>query len=290
MSSRANQPPATLRAIQYASRALRRGAPCEARTRRRLPSQSAIAWAAHQLHHVMLSNKVEMEEVVELLHPEMVCAFMSASTSQRIGTARANRSMCALLRALPKIQRVLLVDLEGAFERDPAARSRAEIVLCYPGIRALCVHRVAHELHRLRVPLVDRMLSESAHDSTGIDIHPGATIGSGFFIDHGTSVVIGETAVIGRNCTLYQGVTLGARRFDRHADGSIRRGSKRHPTLRDNVTVYANATILGGDTIIGRGSTIAAGVLVQESVPANSIVKPARVELTVARRGRGRAH
>ena len=135
-------------------------------------------------------------------------------------------------------------------------------------------HAIAHALHLQRVPLVPRMMSEWAHAVTGIDIHPGARIGDGFFIDHGTGVVIGETTVIGRNCTLYQGVTLGARRFDRHADGSLRRGAKRHPTLKDGVTVYSNSTILGGATVIGRGATIGAGVWVQDSVPAGATVRP----------------
>ncbi|MSQ90769.1 MAG: serine acetyltransferase [Phycisphaerales bacterium] len=283
MNATAKRESTTARAIRIAARALVKGLPRETRSSRNLPNQAAIAWVAHQFHHVILTNKVMLDEVVDLLHPELVCAFTTATRSTGKASASADRSMIALIRALPKIQKLLLIDLEGAFNRDPAAKTRAEIVLCYPGIRALCVHRIAHEIQRLGVPLIGRMLAESAHDSTGIDIHPGATIGAGCFIDHGTSVVIGETAVIGKNCTIYQGVTLGARRFDRHIDGSLRRGSKRHPTLKDNVTVYANATILGGDTVIGKGSTIAAGALVQESVPANSIVRPARVELSVAR-------
>ncbi len=277
--------------LRTVAKALTTGAPRETRTRRTLPDFDAIAWVAHRLHKVIFSIRGPLGESAEsiledvdgLLRPEVVCAFVASGSSAIQARTRGNRALVALFRGLPKVQRMLMTDLEGAFERDPAAKTRAEIVLCYPGLRALCIHRIAHELDRLGTPLIPRMLAESAHDSTGIDIHPGATIGSGFFIDHGTSVVIGETSVIGRNCTLYQGVTLGARRFDRNADGSIRRGVRRHPTLKDNVTVYANATILGGDTIIGKGSVIAAGVLVQESVPANSVVKPGRVELTVAR-------
>ncbi len=269
---------------------LAKGAPRETRSRNALPNFDAVAWIAHRLHNAIFavagplseSTDAILADVTELLHPELVTAYIASGAAPKRARTEANRAIRGLLRALPKVQRVLIIDLEGAFERDPAAKTRAEIVLCYPGLRALCIHRIAHELIRLGVPLIPRMLSESAHDSTGIDIHPSATIGSGFFIDHGTSVVIGETAVIGRNCTLYQGVTLGARRFDRHADGSLRRGEKRHPTLRDNVTVYANATILGGLTVIGKGAVIAAGVLVQESVPANALVKPGRVELTVA--------
>ena len=278
------------KALQIAAKALSKGAPRETKSRKSLPDSDAVAWAAHRLHHAIFAVRGSLgesaaeilDDAVDLLHPEIVAAFQGTGQSERAARSLANRCLLALVRALPKIQRVLLTDLNGAFERDPAAKNLTEIILCYPGIRALCIHRIAHELNLLNVPLIPRMLAESAHDSTGIDIHPGAKIGAGFFIDHGTSVVIGETAVIGRNCTLYQGVTLGARRFDREANGSIRRGSKRHPTLRDNVTVYANATILGGATIIGKGSVIAAGVLVQESVPAFSTVKPGKIELTVA--------
>lgn len=276
--------------LSVAAKALARGAPSEIKAQRLLPNADAVAWAAHRFCNAIFaiggslgeSSAEILDDAADLLHPEMIAAFVASRCSQRVANERTDRTLRALVRALPKIQRILLLDLDGAFERDPAAQNKLEIVLCYPGMRALCAHRIAHELHRQSVPLIPRMIAESAHDSTGIDIHPGAVIGSGFFIDHGTSVVIGETSIIGRNCTIYQGVTLGARRFDRHADGSIRRGVKRHPTLKDNVTVYANATILGGTTVIGTGSVIAAGVLIQESVPAYSVVKPARTELTVA--------
>ncbi len=284
-------PKAQSRSIQAAARALARGRPREMRARAIVPDHDAVAWTAQHLHRVIFgvadplggSSEVTLQTISEILIAEIAAAFAATSKDAATATARATATLRSLMRSLPKIQRALLIDLECAYNRDPAARTRVEIVLCYPGLRALCVHRIAHELDRIGVPLIPRMLAESAHDSTGIDIHPSASIGSGFFVDHGTSVVIGETSVIGKNCTIYQGVTLGARRFNRDASGAIRKGSKRHPTLRDNVTVYANATILGGDTIIGKGSTIAAGVLVQESIPANSIVKPARVELTVAR-------
>lgn len=207
-----------------------------------------------------------------MVEREIAVAF-AASRAPR-AQARAKAACMGLMRRLPAIRRSIRTDLAAAYERDPAAESVEGIALCYPGPRALAVHRVAHELHRAKVPFVPRMMSEWAHAATGIDIHPGARIGDGFFIDHGTGVVIGETTVIGRNCTLYQGVTLGARRFDRHADGSLRRGSKRHPTLKDRVTVYSNSTILGGTTVIGVGATIGAGVWVQESVPAGATVRP----------------
>ncbi|MFM7480128.1 MAG: serine O-acetyltransferase [Planctomycetota bacterium] len=266
----------------------------ELRRHRSLPSDVAVAWAGSRLCGALLglqgvageSRAEVIDDCVDILEPELCAAFRATGLGEQPSNARARRSVRSLLAALPKIQRTLMLDLHAAYERDPAATSRTEIALAYPGIRALCIYRIAHHFHRHGVPLVPRILTESAHASTGIDIHPGAEIGAGCFIDHGTSVVIGETTVIGRNCTLYQGVTLGARRFDRAKDGSIRRGLKRHPTLRDGVTVYANATILGGSTIIGSGSTIAASVLVQESVPSRSVVRPGKNEIIVARSGR----
>ena len=175
--------------------------------------------------------------------------------------------------------------LGAAFDGDPAARNDLEIVVCYPGIRALMVHRFAHELDALGVPLLPRMMAEHAHRDTGIDIHPRATIGDALFIDHGTGVVIGETAVIGNRCRIYQGVTLGAKNFDREPDGSMRRGYRRHPTLEDDVVVYAGATILGGDTVIGRGSVIAGGVFLTKSVPPGHVVTGPRLELRMISMG-----
>ena len=176
------------------------------------------------------------------------------------------------LNELPRLQRVLGLDVQAAWDRDPAARSYEEIVICYPGIQAVLVFRIAHALLRLGVPYLPRMLSEWAHRETGIDIHPGASIGSRFFIDHGTGVVIGETCVIGRGVTLYQGVTLGAWSFPRDDDGRLMRGARRHPTLEDRVTVYSNATILGGSTVVGARSKIGASVTLSRSVPPNTVV------------------
>ena len=198
---------------------------------------------------------------------------------------RALTSTGALLAALPSIRALLLTDIEAAYRGDPAARSTDEILLCYPGFFALSAHRIAHELSRANVPLLPRMIGEYAHRLTGIDIHPGAQIGSGFFIDHGTGVVIGETTVIGKHCKIYQGVTLGAKSFDREPDGSLRKGYKRHPTLEDNVTVYAGATILVGETVIGAGAVVAGGVFLTTSVPAGHAVHSPRTELTLRARG-----
>ena len=178
-----------------------------------------------------------------------------------------------LLRRLPDVRKVLEQDVDAAYRGDPAARSHHEIIFCYPGLEAITVYRVAHELHGLAVPFIPRMMTELAHAKTGIDIHPGATIGPGFFIDHGTGVVIGETCDIGEGVKLYQGVTLGALSFTKEDGGGLVHGSyKRHPTLKDGVVVYANATILGGQTVVGERSVIGSNVWLTESVPADTTV------------------
>lgn len=178
----------------------------------------------------------------------------------------------SFLSRLPALQTILASDVAAAFNGDPAAKTQEEIVLCYPGIEAITVYRIAHELLILGVPYLPRIMTEWAHRETGIDIHPGATIGEAFFIDHGTGVVIGETCHIGSQVTLYQGVTLGAWSFPRDEDGNLIRGTKRHPTLEDRVAVYSNATILGGTTVVGAGSLIGSSVTLNRSVPPNTIV------------------
>ncbi len=177
-----------------------------------------------------------------------------------------------LFDALPAIRTMLQADIRAAYEGDPAARSTMEIVMSYPGLFATAVHRIAHCLYRAGVPLIPRVMSEYAHTRTGIDIHPGATIGRGFFIDHGTGVVIGETCVIGERVKLYQGVTLGALSFARDEDGNLVKGVKRHPDVGDRVVIYAGATILGGTTTIGHDSVIGANVWLIHSVPPLSKV------------------
>ena len=173
---------------------------------------------------------------------------------------------------LPEVRRFVETDVSAAYDGDPAATSRMEVVMAYPGLYAVTIHRLAHELYRLGVPILPRVMSELAHSKTGIDIHPGATIGERFFIDHGTGVVIGETTVIGRNVRLYQGVTLGGLSFDKDASGALVKGLKRHPNIEDNVVIYANATILGGETTIGHDSEIGGNVWLKDSVPPNSRV------------------
>ena len=180
-------------------------------------------------------------------------------------------------KKLPQIRQLLDTDLNAAFEGDPAARSLDEVLVCYPGISAIINYRLAHELHKLGLPLIARIISELAHSATGIDIHPGATIDEGFFIDHGTGVVIGETAVIGRHVRLYQAVTLGAKRFPTDEHGHLIKGSARHPILEDDVVIYAGATILGRITI-GAGSVIGGNVWLTRSVPPNSQITQAKTQ------------
>ena len=181
------------------------------------------------------------------------------------GTAAALKFM----DRLPEIRRLLAGDAQAAYEGDPAATSPGETIFCYPSMHAMFHHRIAHELYTLKVPVIPRIISEMAHSCTGIDIHPGATIGEDFFIDHGTGVVIGETCILGRNCRLYQGVTLGALSFPKNPDGTLTKGIPRHPVLEDNVTVYAGATILGRVTI-GAGAVIGGNVWITSDVPAGA--------------------
>lgn len=188
--------------------------------------------------------------------------------SQATGIVRA------LAEQLPAIRGVLYSDLQAAWHGDPAATGMSEILLCYPGITAIVHHRIAHALYRLGTPLLARLIADIAHARTGIDIHPGAQIGQGFFIDHGTGVVIGETCVIGQNVRLYQAVTLGAKRFPADDNGHLVKGLPRHPIVEDDVVIYAGATVLGRITI-GRGSTIGGNVWLTQSVPPHSSISQA---------------
>ena len=200
----------------------------------------------------------------------------------------AENAVIGLFRSLPAVREVLKTDVRAALDGDPAAKSMDEVVIAYPGLRAIAVHRVAHELYRAGVPLVARVMSEFAHTTTGIDIHPGATIGRRFFIDHGTGVVIGETAVLGNNVKIYQGVTLGALSFPKDARGRLIKGQKRHPNLQDNVTVYAGATLLG-DITVGHDSVIGGNVWLTESVPPWTKITIPAPELAVQPRRAGKA-
>ncbi len=183
------------------------------------------------------------------------------------------------LNRLPALRSVLATDVQAAFDGDPACQSTDEVILCYPGLEAITVFRLAHALWELKVPFIPRMMTEWAHQKTGIDIHPGATIGNYFFIDHGTGVVVGETCDIGERVKLYQGVTLGALSFDTDEEGNLVRGLKRHPTIEDRVVIYANATVLGGKTVIGHDSVIGSSVWLTRTVEPHTTVILKKPEL-----------
>ncbi len=193
------------------------------------------------------------------------------------------RIVTEFLARLPDVRRLLIEDVRAAYEGDPAALTYAEVKLAYPGLLAITSHRLAHELYQLQVPIVPRVMSEWTHAQTGADIHPGAVIGHGFFIDHATGVVIGETTHIGNHVKLYQGVTLGAKSFPLDRRGRPVKHVQRHPTVEDDVVIYAHATILGGDTVIGRGSTVGGNVFIMESVPPKSFITSTHPELRIKR-------
>jgi serine O-acetyltransferase len=194
---------------------------------------------------------------------------------------QAAEAVAAFFERIPAVREMLATDVQAAFDGDPAAASSDETIFCYPGVFAIMVQRLAHELYALGVPLLPRIMTEHAHSVTGIDIHPGARLGRSFFIDHGTGVVIGETTEIGDNVKVYQGVTLGALA---PAYGQVLRGHKRHPTIEEDVTIYAGATILGGETIIGRGAIINGNVFITSSVPPYTIVGAEPAQLVYRQR------
>lgn len=262
-----------------------------------LPNRDVVLWVLEQLHGVLFPGFFGPRDLTEeslAEHVRGVLVELRGDLLEQVAGAlryheetpdRASEITDAFLEQLPEIRRQLSLDVQAAYDGDPAARHTDEAVLCYPGVRAMTVHRIAHALLRLEVPLLPRIMQEWAHAETGIDIHPGADIGESFFIDHGTGVVIGETTVIGRGCKVYQGVTLGAKSFPKDERGRLKRGVKRHPTLEDDVTVYAGATILGGDTVIGAGSVVNGGVFLVQSVPPNHVVQAPHVEITLRDRG-----
>ncbi len=208
------------------------------------------------------------------------CRIRQQNDHECLSCSRATEAVHGLLMALPHLREVLKDDVQAAFNRDPAAESLDVILFCYPGIEAVATQRLAHVLYQGNIPIIPRMWTERAHSRTGIDIHPGATIGRRFFIDHGTGIVVGESTVIGNDVALYQGVTLGALS---PAKGQSLRAVKRHPTIEDDVIIYAGATILGGETVVGKGSTIGGSVWLTESVPPGSRVMMAMEDLVVKR-------
>lgn len=251
-----------------------------------LPSEESVDRLAYDMMHLLFPGFFEqtaltMEDVPEVTERRLKAVFERLETEiekamrfiddpDPAGAAR--RKATAICDAFPEIRRIVQTDVEAAYLGDPAARSIEEIIVAYPCVLVISVQRIAHELYRLDVPLIPRMLTEYAHERTGTDIHPGAQIGSHFFIDHCTGVVIGETAVIGHHVKLYQGVTLGAKSFELDNRGNPVKGVKRHPDIEDHVTIYPGATILGGGTTIGRNSIIGSNVWLMKSVAPDSIV------------------
>jgi len=266
-----------------------------------LPSKTAIASISCDLLRLLFPGffdeksihssqlKVEiatlMDSVLGRLADEIYKSLEYAAPEKTMEVRNSSRVAHALtldfLSNLPRLRDLLQTDTEAAYRGDPAALSKEEVIVAYPFVEAIAVQRLAHELYRQRVPLIPRMMTEWAHGRTGIDLHPGAEIGSHFFIDHGTGTVVGETAIIGRHVKLYQGVGLVARSL---SGGQSLRGQKRHPTLEDAVTIYANATIVGGETVIGAGSTIGASVFLTHSVPPHSLVTNEKTDIKVTRK------
>jgi len=262
-----------------------------------LPSKTAIAaitvdllrllfpgfFDERSIHSSQLKMEIAtlMDSVLERLEEE-VYKSLEYAPPEKLDKKDASRLAHSLtldfLSNLSRLRDLLQTDTEAAFEGDPAALSKEEVIVAYPFIEAIAVQRLAHELYLQKIPLIPRMMTEWAHGRTGIDLHPGAQIGSYFFIDHGTGTVVGETAVIGKHVKLYQGVGLVARSL---AGGQSLRGQKRHPTIEDNVTLYANATIVGGETVIGAGSTIGASVFLNQSIPPNSLVTYEKIDIKV---------
>ena len=260
----------------------------------KLPSRKALIAIADGLSAVLFPNRLGPELTDEsvdyyvghtldvtlrdlLVQVRRELRFVSGLEA----TSNADREQASAItqefaKQLPHIRSLLESDIQAAYEGDPAARSIDEILVCYPGFTAITHYRLAHELHRLGAQLIARMISEIAHSATGIEIHPGAKIGGSFFIDHGTGVVIGETAIIGEHVRLYQAVTLGAKRFPVDEHGALVKGNIRHPIVEDDVVIYAGATILGRITI-GRGSTIGGNVWLTRSVPPGSNISQAQI-------------
>ncbi len=219
----------------------------------------------YRVYNAASQLSLQIEDVMYYLNREIAKVLKYSSD----GTRDSEEITIAFLKKIPSVREYLETDLEAAFDGDPAAASKDEIILSYPGMLAITVYRMAHELHLLSVPLIPRTMTEYAHSVTGIDIHPGATIGKYFFIDHGTGIVVGETTVIGEHVKVYQGVTLGALST---SGGQRLKNKKRHPTIEDYVTIYSNASILGGETVIGRDSVIGGNSFITRSVAAGSRV------------------
>ena len=223
-----------------------------------------------------------IEDVMYNLTEQVTRVLHTDELTQQQAREKAQEVCLAFFRQIPPVRATVQTDLQAAYDGDPAATGMAEVIFSYPGLFAITVYRLAHELYLLHVPMIPRIMTEYAHSITGIDIHPGATVGEYFFIDHGTGIVIGETTVIGKNVKIYQGVTLGGLST---RGGQSLRGKRRHPTIEDNVTIYANASILGGETVIGQGCVIGASAFITKSVPACTTVSIKSQELQMKPHG-----
>ncbi len=230
---------------------------------------------SYRIYNAKHNLSMLIEDVMYNLNKQIALVLRSAM-DEATAKQRAQEISIAFFQKIPEVRAMVQTDVAAAYDGDPAASSVDEIIFCYPGLFAITVYRLAHVLYELDVPMIPRIMTEHAHGTTGIDIHPGATIGRNFFIDHGTGIVIGETTVIGDGVKIYQGVTLGGLST---RGGQTLRGVKRHPTIEDNVTIYANASILGGNTVIGRDSVIGASAFITQSIPACTTVTNKSQEL-----------
>lgn len=237
---------------------------------------------SYRFYNINSHLTVLLEDVMFNLNKEIALALIqnpeNAQKTQDELELMSQQICIEFFERIPKIRGLVETDVKAAFDGDPAAYNYNEIILCYPGLLAITVNRIAHELHLLKVPLIPRMMTEYAHSRTGIDIHPGATIGEYFFIDHGTGIVIGETTVIGNNVKIYQGVTLGALST---RGGQSLRGARRHPTIQDNVVIYSGASIFGGETVIGEGAVIGSNAFITSSIEAGARVSIKQQELNI---------
>lgn len=230
----------------------------------------------YRIYNAKHNLSMLIEDVMFHLNRQIALVFQSAGESEAEAQSHAQEVCLAFFKQIPSVRAMVQTDLQAAYDGDPAATSMGEIIFSYPGLFAITVYRLAHVLYELKVPMLPRMMTEHAHSTTGIDIHPGATIGKFFFIDHGTGIVIGETTVIGENVKIYQGVTLGALST---RGGQSLRGKRRHPTIEDNVTIYAGASVLGGETVIGRDSVIGSNAFITKSIEPCTTVSIKNQEL-----------
>ena len=231
----------------------------------------------YRIYNAKHNLSILIEDVMYNLSQQIALVLHDREDAQEAAT-----DICLeFLRRIPKVRAMVETDLQAAYDGDPAATGKAEVIFSYPGLFAITVYRLAHELYTLSVPMIPRIMTEYAHSVTGVDINPGATIGKYFFIDHGTGIVVGETTVIGENVKIYQGVTLGGLST---RGGQNLRGKRRHPTIEDNVTIYANASILGGETVIGQGCVIGSSAFITKSVPPCTTVSLKSQELQMKQR------